>query len=76
MARIGGNHPAESTTKFVAAMFEHDTARPVDGYAAPNSTCTPLFSTSASARTVSIAPCSRRTSLPRNSSQWPFINLN
>jgi conjugative relaxase-like TrwC/TraI family protein len=35
MARIGGNHPAESTAKFVTAKFEHDTARPVDGYAAP-----------------------------------------
>jgi len=34
-ARIGGNHPAEITGKFVAATFEHDTARPVDGYAAP-----------------------------------------
>ncbi|MGH9605282.1 MAG: MobF family relaxase [Terracidiphilus sp.] len=35
MARIGGNHPAEATGKFLAAKFEHDTARPVDGYAAP-----------------------------------------
>src|SRR5580692_1086297 len=35
MARIGGNHPAEPTANFVAAKFEHDTARPVDGYAAP-----------------------------------------
>src|SRR6266536_2080252 len=35
MARIGGNHPAEPTGKFVAAKFEHDTARPVEGYAAP-----------------------------------------
>ena len=35
MARIGGNHPAETTAKFIAAKFEHDTARPVDGYAAP-----------------------------------------
>src|ERR1700689_1028897 len=34
-ARIGSNHPAETTGKFVAAKFEHDTARPVDGYAAP-----------------------------------------
>jgi conjugative relaxase-like TrwC/TraI family protein len=34
-ARIGSNHPAETTSKFVAAKFEHDTARPVDGYAAP-----------------------------------------
>jgi conjugative relaxase-like TrwC/TraI family protein len=34
-ARIGGNHPAERTGMFVAAKFEHDTARPVNGYAAP-----------------------------------------
>src|SRR5580700_9975495 len=34
-ARIGGNHPPETTAKFIAATFEHDTARPVDGYAAP-----------------------------------------
>src|SRR5277367_2684063 len=34
-ARIGGNHPGETTGKFIAATFEHDTARPVDGYAAP-----------------------------------------
>jgi conjugative relaxase-like TrwC/TraI family protein len=34
-ARIGGNHPAATTGQFVAAKFEHDTARPVDGYAAP-----------------------------------------
>ena len=34
-ARIGGNHPAETTGQFVSAKFEHDTARPVDGYAAP-----------------------------------------
>ena len=34
-ARIGGNHPAEQTGKFIAAKFEHDTARPVNGYAAP-----------------------------------------
>jgi len=26
-ARIGGNHPPETTGKFVAAKFEHDTAR-------------------------------------------------
>ena len=27
-ARIGGNNPAETTGKFIAAKFEHDTARP------------------------------------------------
>ena len=34
-ARIGGNSPAETTGAFIAAKFEHDTARPVNGYAAP-----------------------------------------
>ena len=34
-ARIGGNHLPEATGQFVAAKFEHDTARPVDGYVAP-----------------------------------------
>ena len=34
-ARIGRNHPAETTGRWVAAAFEHDSARPVDGYAAP-----------------------------------------
>jgi conjugative relaxase-like TrwC/TraI family protein len=34
-ARIGNIHAPETTAKFIAAIFEHDTARPVDGYAAP-----------------------------------------
>jgi conjugative relaxase-like TrwC/TraI family protein len=34
-ARIGSNHPAQTTGKFIVAKFEHDTARPVAGYAAP-----------------------------------------
>ena len=34
-ARIGNVHKPETTGKLVAATFEHDTARPVDGYAAP-----------------------------------------
>src|SRR6202453_2123595 len=34
-ARIGGNHPPETTGKFIAAKFEHDTARPVDGDVGP-----------------------------------------
>jgi conjugative relaxase-like TrwC/TraI family protein len=34
-ARIGGNSAPETTGQFVSATFEHDTARPVDGYAAP-----------------------------------------
>ncbi len=35
-ARMGGNAPAENTGKWIAATFEHDTARPVDGYPAPH----------------------------------------
>ena len=35
-ARLGGNNPAETTGKWVTACFEHDSARPVDGYAAPH----------------------------------------
>src|SRR6202034_3889018 len=35
LALIGDNHAAETTGEFIAATFEHDTARPVDGYAAP-----------------------------------------
>ena len=34
-ARIGGNHPAETTGAMVAAKFEHESARPVNGYSAP-----------------------------------------
>lgn len=34
-ARIGNIHAPETTGKLIAATFEHDTARPVDGYAAP-----------------------------------------
>jgi conjugative relaxase-like TrwC/TraI family protein len=34
-ARIGGNLPAETTGRWMAAKFEHDSARPVDAYAAP-----------------------------------------
>jgi conjugative relaxase-like TrwC/TraI family protein len=34
-ARIGGNNAPETTAKLIAAKFEHDTARPVDGYVAP-----------------------------------------
>jgi hypothetical protein len=34
-ALVGGNHPPETTGKCIAAKFEHDTARPVDGYVSP-----------------------------------------
>ena len=34
-ARIGNVHAPETTGRFAVATFEHDTARPVEGYAAP-----------------------------------------
>jgi conjugative relaxase-like TrwC/TraI family protein len=35
-ARMGGDKPSQTTGKWVAALFEHDTARPVNGYPAPH----------------------------------------
>lgn len=34
-ARMGGDRVPQTTGKWIAATFEHDTARPVDGYPAP-----------------------------------------
>jgi hypothetical protein len=34
-ARIGGNVPAQTTGQWAAAKLEHDSSRPVNGYAAP-----------------------------------------
>lgn len=34
-ARVGGNNLPETTGEWIAAKFEHDSSRPVDGYAAP-----------------------------------------
>jgi conjugative relaxase-like TrwC/TraI family protein len=34
-ARLGGNLTPETTGNWIAATFEHDSARPVDGYPAP-----------------------------------------
>ncbi len=34
-ARMGGNLPAQTTGAWAVAKFEHDSSRPVDGYAAP-----------------------------------------
>jgi conjugative relaxase-like TrwC/TraI family protein len=73
-ARIGGNHPPETTGKFIAAKFEYDTARPVDGYVAPNCTHTRSFSTLPSATTASLAPSSRRASSPHSNLRRLSIN--
>jgi conjugative relaxase-like TrwC/TraI family protein len=34
-ARMGGKNPAETTGQWIVAKFEHDSARPVEGYSAP-----------------------------------------
>lgn len=34
-ARLGGNRPPETTGYTIGVLFEHDSARPVNGYAAP-----------------------------------------
>jgi conjugative relaxase-like TrwC/TraI family protein len=34
-ARMGGNAPAQTTGEWIVAKFEHDSSRPVGGYAAP-----------------------------------------
>jgi len=34
-ARMGGNTPAQTTGEWIVAKFEHDSSRPVNGYAAP-----------------------------------------
>src|ERR1700722_9103040 len=34
-ARMGGNVPAQTTGAWTVAKFEHDSSRPVEGYAAP-----------------------------------------
>jgi len=34
-ARMGGNVPAQTTGQWAVAKFEHDSSRPVNGYAAP-----------------------------------------
>ena len=34
-ARMGGNTPAQTTGAWAVAKFEHDSSRPVEGYAAP-----------------------------------------
>jgi conjugative relaxase-like TrwC/TraI family protein len=73
-ARIGGNHPPETTGRFIAAKFEHDTARPVDGYVAPQLHTHAVVSTLPNATMASLALSNRRASLPRSNLPQPSIN--
>ena len=75
-ARIGGNHPAETTGQFVAAKFEHDTARPVDGYAAPQlHTHVVIFNMTERENGTDARLASRAVSSSRSSLQPPSISL-
>ncbi len=58
-ARMGGNRPAETTGKWVAASFEHDSARPVGGTPRLNCILTLGSSTSQRPKKVKVAHCSR-----------------
>ena len=75
-ARIGGNHPAETTGQFVAAKFEHDTARPVDGYAAPQLHTHAVIFNMTERDDGNTARSSRRASSHRSSSPLPSISPN
>ena len=73
-ARLGGNQPAESTGQFIVAKFEHDTSRPVDGYAAPQlHTHAVIFNVTERADGANGARgrSSRRASSSRSSSPLP-----
>ena len=72
-ARLGGNRPAESTGQFIVAKFEHDTSRPVDGYAAPQlHTHAVIFNVTERAdRNDTRALQDRRASSSRSSSPLP-----
>ena len=71
-ARLGGNHPAESTGQFIVAKFEHDTSRPVDGYAAPQlHTHAVIFNVTERADGTTRALQDRRASSSRSSSPLP-----
>ena len=68
-ARIGGNHPAETTGAFIAAKFEHDTARPLTATPLPSSTRTLSSSMSLSATTDGRGLCRSAACSSRSNSR-------
>ncbi len=75
-ARIGGNNPAETTGKFIAAKFEHDTARPVGDTPLRSFIRMPLSSMSPTARTERHARFKREASSIPSSLRQPCISLS
>ena len=72
-ARIGNVHAPETTGKFVAATFEHDTARPVDGYAAPQLHTHAVIFKVTERDKAKRAPCCRRSHSRRSPLLPAFI---
>jgi conjugative relaxase-like TrwC/TraI family protein len=66
-ARMGGNHRPETTGKWIAASFEHDSARPVNGYAAPQLHTHVVFFNLTETQTEKREPYSRTNCTSRNS---------
>ena len=69
-ARLGGNRLPQTTGNAVAALFEHDSARPVNGYAAPQlHTHAVIFNLTETADGARYNPasCIGRSSTPRPS---------
>jgi conjugative relaxase-like TrwC/TraI family protein len=75
-ARIGGNHAPETTAKFIVAKFEHDTARPVDGYVAPQLHTHAVIFNMTERETVSTVHCSRRASSLHSNLRRRSISLS
>ena len=72
-ARIGGNHAPETTGKWIAAKFEHDSARPVDGYAAPQLHTHVVFFNLTERENGEARACNRRSFTERSSTPRRFI---
>jgi hypothetical protein len=75
-ARIGGSYPPETTGKWVAACFEHDSARPVNGYGLRNSILMSSSSTSLKRRKARLGLYSRMSFTVPSSAAPQSIALN
>jgi conjugative relaxase-like TrwC/TraI family protein len=71
-ARIGGNHPAETTGKWIAAKFEHDSSRPVEGYAAPQLHTHVVFFNMTEREPAKCVPCNRENCTAHSSTPPPY----
>ena len=75
-ARIGNVHAPETTGKFAAATFEHDTARPVEGCAAPQLHTHAVIFNVTERETGRPVPCSPMSCMPRSMTARRSIGRN